>query len=168
MEDRWIYLPDGGYPKSKTKVNVLVLSRSRDPYYDRGKPGRVYSTTGYFLIDDDGKRNWYDVILDDDMGYAFINEYDCCEDYDSQAKEHPNHSYDAYIVAWQPMPEAPENIVWPERKPVRKWRRTGKCPVCKYVMPKDADPNDTLFCPRCGKKMMVDYVITPETVSKRS
>ena len=34
MEDKWIYLPEGGYPKNKTKVHVLVLSRYRDPFHD--------------------------------------------------------------------------------------------------------------------------------------
>ena len=104
MENSWIYLPEGGYPKSRTKVNVLVLSRSRDPYYDKGQPGRAYATTAYFTLANDGTRNWYDVIMDDDMSCAFFNEYDCCEDYEELESEHPDHSWDSYIVAWQPMP----------------------------------------------------------------
>jgi len=158
MEDKWIYLPEGGYPKKKGKVHVLVLSRSRDPYHDKGEPGRVYVTTAYFRQDDDGTRNWFDVILEDDMGYAFVNEYDCCEDYEPQ-EEHPDGSYDSYIVAWQPMPAAPEKIIWPERKPMRWWRKVSVCPACKYEPAKGADPDEIKFCPRCGRQMRVDYAV---------
>lgn len=158
MEDKWIPLPEGGYPKNKTKVHVLVLSISRDPYHDKGEPGRVYATTAYFRQDDDGTRNWYDVILEDDMGVTFVNEYDSCEDFEPLDEEHPDGSFDSYIVAWQPMPEPPEHIEWPERKPMRHWDRENKCPACDYTLSKDANPDENKFCPRCGRALQEKYI----------
>jgi len=161
VEDKWIYLPEGGYPKNKTKVHVLVLSRYRDPFHDDGAPGLACSTTAYFRQDADGTRNWFDVILEDDMGVAFINEYNSCEDYEPLDEEHPDGSFDSYIVAWQPMPEPPEHIVWPERKPMRRWIKASKCPSCDYTPPEGTDPDESRFCPRCGRALQENYVTKP-------
>lgn len=166
VEDKWIYLPEGGYPKNKTKVHVLVLSRCRDPYHDKGEPGRVYVTTAYFRQDDDGTRHWFDVILEDDMGYSFVNEYDSCEDFEPLDAEHPDGSFDSYIVAWQPMPEPPAHIVWPERKPMAHRTEKRKCPNCDYMPHEGADPNETKFCPRCGKELRTVYTAALGTGDK--
>ena len=55
----------------------------------------------------------------------------------------------AYVLGTA-MPEPPENIHWPPRKPVLPWIMVRRCPRCKYEPDPASDPNDYHYCPRCG------------------
>ncbi len=163
MEDKWIYLPEGGYPKNKSKVHVLVLSLFRDPYYDKGAPGVAYASSATFEQDDEGTRKWSKVITEGGSESDFINETEYFEAFDFVNENHPDGSWDSYIVAWQPMPTVPEKIVWPERKPVSRVTQILQCPICKSQPPKNIDPDEYRYCPRCGRAWKMEYV--PVTIT---
>ena len=148
MEDRWIYLPEGGYPKNNTKVYVLLLELFRDPYYDKGEPGEAFVTSATFTQENDGTRKWHNV---GDASTVIQNESHYFESFDIVNEDHPDESWDSYIIAWQPMPTVPKEIMWPERKPVSRVTQILQCPSCKSQPPEDVDPIKYGYCPRCGR-----------------
>ena len=160
MQDNWIYLPDGGYPADKQAVIILILTRYRDPHYNKGKEGFVDVKTAIFRSFDD-RREWQDIPVSECDDFIFIRgEYECHKDYNEPNKPHPDMTDDTYIVAWQPMPEPPKDLVWPPRKPLSKWIAIRQC-ACGYSPDPTADPKDTQYCPRCGTPLYEMHIIDP-------
>lgn len=134
----WIDPKSGRFPKNGEKVLVLLTVRYRDPFFERdGAEGKAYVSTARFYCHGSSQRHWRGVQIDDDCDFTLVNEIESLvytEDNDYEG--HPDSSLDTTLIGWRPLPEVPDDIIWPDRLP----------------MASAPERTISVCCPACGKE----------------